>query len=201
MGKRAGCLVIDADGHVIERPEMWTRYVDAEFRDRAPRFVQDENGAAAQRIGDGLTGRLAVEMSSRVERASMDEIAARTGGWDPAVRLTDMDGESIDIAVLFPSMSFFVCEVADAQLDAALCRAYNTWLSDYCATAPDRLYGVALLPLQDVSAAVRELERCVDGYGFRGAFFRPNPGAPSRPPRCACPRPARRLLRAGGRPP
>ena len=69
MGDRAGCLVIDADGHVIERAEMWAKYVEAEYRDRAPRFVQDENGAAAQRIGDGLTGRLAVEMSSRVERS------------------------------------------------------------------------------------------------------------------------------------
>ena len=67
MGDKAGCLVIDADGHVIERPEMWAEYVEAEHRERAPRFVQDENGGVAQRIGEGLTGRLAVEMSSRVE--------------------------------------------------------------------------------------------------------------------------------------
>lgn len=177
MSERTGCTVIDADGHVIERPEMWSEYVEPAYRDRAPRFVQDENGGIGQLIGDGLTGRLAVEMSSRVTRATMDEIAARTGGWDPKVRLGDMDAEGIDRAMLFPSMSFFVCEVADPQLDAALCRAYNNWLADYCATDPGRLYGIALLPLQDVEASIRELERCVDGFGFRGAFFRPNPYA------------------------
>ena len=177
MSERTGCLVIDADGHVIERPDMWAEYVEPEFLGRAPRMVADENGHGAQLIGDGLTGRIAVEVSSRVERATIDEIGARTGGWDPKVRLQDMDAEGIDIAVLFPSMSFFVCEVADPELDAALCRAYNNWLSDYCATSRDRLAGVALLPLQDVDASVTELERCVERFGFRGAFFRPNPYA------------------------
>ncbi len=177
MSERAGCLVVDADGHVIERAEMWAEYVEPRFRERAPRFVVDENGKGAQLIGDGLTGRLAVEVSSRVEQASIEEIGARTGGWDPKVRLQDMDSEGIDVAVLFPSMSFFVCEAADPELDAALCRAYNNWLADYCATARDRLYGVALLPLQDVAASLSELERCAESFRFRAAFFRPNPYA------------------------
>jgi predicted TIM-barrel fold metal-dependent hydrolase len=38
-----------------------------------------------------------------------------------------------------------------------------------------RLIGVALLPLVDVPAAVRELERATTRLGFRGAFCRPNP--------------------------
>ena len=177
MSERTGCLVVDADGHVIERPEMWAQYVEPAYRDRVPRFVLDENGKAGQLIGDSMTGRIAVEVSSRVERATLDEIGARTGGWDPKVRLQDMDAEGIDVAVLFPSMSFFVCEAADPELDAALCRAYNDWLADYCGAARDRLFGVALLPLQDVAASVRELERAATRHGFRGAFFRPNPYA------------------------
>ncbi len=78
MSERVGCKVVDADGHVIERPEMWTEYVEPAYRDRAPRFVQDENGGLAQRIGDGLAGRLAVEMSSRVTVASMPDEQAPT---------------------------------------------------------------------------------------------------------------------------
>jgi hypothetical protein len=42
--------------------------------------VLDEHGKGAQLIGDGLTGRIAVEVSSRVEQATMAEIGARTGG-------------------------------------------------------------------------------------------------------------------------
>ena len=60
MSQRLGHIVVDADSHVIERPEMWAEYVEPKFRDRAPRFVVDENGKAAQMIGDGLTGRIAV---------------------------------------------------------------------------------------------------------------------------------------------
>ena len=176
MSERTGHPVVDADGHVIELPDMWAEYLEPEYRDRAPRFVQDEHGRTAQLIGDGLTGRLAVEMSER-SQAGMDTVAARTGGWDPKIRLQDMDAEGIDMAVLFPSMSFFVCEVADPELDAVLCRAYNDWLADYCAAARDRLFGVALLPLQDVDASVRELERTAERHDFRGAFFRPNPYA------------------------
>ena len=143
MGERTGYPVVDADGHVIERPDLWAEYVEPEYRDRAPRFVREERGGMAQRIGDGLTGRLAVEMRER-SQVGIEGVARRTGGWDPKVRLEDMDAEGIDVAMLFPSMSFFVCEVADPGLDAALCRAYNDWLADYCKTARDRLYGIPL---------------------------------------------------------
>jgi len=176
MSERTGYQVIDADGHVVELPSMWEEYVEPAYRHRAPRFVQDERGVAAQLIGDGLTGRLAVELSER-SAAGLEAVAQRTGGWDPQARLRDMDAEGIDLAMLFPSMSFFVCEAAEPELDAALCRAYNNWLADYCGAARDRLYGVALLPLQDVDASVRELERTVEAFGFRAAFFRPNPYA------------------------
>jgi hypothetical protein len=30
--------IIDADGHVMEPPDMWQRYIDPALRGRAPRF-------------------------------------------------------------------------------------------------------------------------------------------------------------------
>ena len=175
MSEQAGCAVIDADGHVVELPTIWPEYLDPAFRDRAPRFGLDESGRAGIRVGDAWTGRLGVELT----RATSGGIgrAALAGGWDPKQRLVDMDAEGIDAAVLFPSMAFFFCETSDLALDAALCRAYNDWLADYCRPAPDRLFGVTLLPLRDVELSVRELERATERHGFRGAFFRPNPYA------------------------
>ena len=29
--------VIDADGHVLEPPDLWERYIDSEFRHQAPK--------------------------------------------------------------------------------------------------------------------------------------------------------------------
>ena len=34
MSERTGCLVVDADGHVIEPTRLWWDYLDPEFRSR-----------------------------------------------------------------------------------------------------------------------------------------------------------------------
>ncbi len=36
--------VIDADGHILEPLDLWDKYIDPKFRDRAPRIVKGENG-------------------------------------------------------------------------------------------------------------------------------------------------------------
>ena len=59
----------------------------------------------------------------------------------------------------------------------ALARAYNDWLASYCAADPRRLFGAALLPLQDPGAAADELRRAVTELGFVAGFVRPNPCA------------------------
>jgi predicted TIM-barrel fold metal-dependent hydrolase len=40
-----------------------------------------------------------------------------------------------------------ICAWCRAELAAAVCRAYNRWLADYCKPYPDRLFGVAMLPM------------------------------------------------------
>ncbi len=176
MSDIAGHRVVDADGHVVELPNLWTEYLEARYRDRAPRLILDEHGRPCQLLDDKIVARHAMLLTIGPE-ANFDGIRRRPGGWDPKLRLEDMDSEGIDVAMLFPSLSFYVCEAEDPKLDAALCRAYNDWLADYCRASPDRLLGVALLPLRDLDAAVRELERATERLGFRGAFFRPNPYA------------------------
>ena len=37
-------LVVDADGHVVEPPEMLNEYIEPKFRDRIPKYVKDEKG-------------------------------------------------------------------------------------------------------------------------------------------------------------
>ena len=52
--------VINSDGHTIEPPDMWERYVPKKFHDRIPRLVKDEKGgdaaAAAAAMGGGGMG-------------------------------------------------------------------------------------------------------------------------------------------------
>jgi uncharacterized protein len=176
MSESSRLAVVDADGHVTEPISMWSDYVEKPFRERAPRPALDERGRPCQLLDDRIVMRHAMLLTFGPD---YDLAAGRIqpGGWDPHARLRDMDAEGIDVAVLFPSIGFYVFESPDPPLVSALCRAYNNWLADYCRAAPDRLIGVALLPLLDVDESIRELERATEKLGFRGAFFRPNPHA------------------------
>ena len=88
-----------------------------------------------------------------------------------------MDAEGIDTAVLFPSRGLFAHakEYDDDRLAAAVSRAYNNWLVEFCAHAPDRMYGAAMVPVQDVAAAVAEAKRARQELGFKAVFIRPIP--------------------------
>ena len=54
-----------------------------------------------------------------------------------------MDAEGIDRMFLYPSKGLYAASVEDldGRLSAAICRAYNRWLHDFCAVGPDRLLG------------------------------------------------------------
>jgi predicted TIM-barrel fold metal-dependent hydrolase len=91
--------------------------------------------------------------------------------------MADMDSEGIDQAVLYPTIALYAAAIDDPAAAVAVARAYNDWLAGYCAHAPHRLFGAALLPLQDPAAAVDELRRAVTELGFPAAFVRPNPCA------------------------
>ena len=60
-------------------------------------------------------------------------------------------------------------------LGAAICRAYNSWLSEYCSRDPSRLKGIALVPVYDPPQAVAELRRAKQELGMAGFMWRPNP--------------------------
>ena len=168
--------VVDADGHVTEPMSLWTDYVEPGYRERAPRPVLDERGRPCMLLDGRLVMRHAMLLTLGPDY-DVGGTKFHAGGWDPQARLRDMDSEGIDLAVLFPSVAFYLPETSDAALMAALCRGYNDWLADYCRAAPSRLFGVAMLPLADIDASIRELERATEKLGFRGAFVRPNPYA------------------------
>ena len=62
----------------------------------------------------------------------------------------------------------------DPGLGAAIASAYTNWMYDFCQADPRRLYGVAMIAVQDIELAVQEVRRAVEKLGFRGIFIRPN---------------------------
>src|ERR1700723_3059509 len=176
--------VIDADGHILEPLDLWDHYIDPAFRGRAPRIVKGENGKERlvieeHAVGDGQRGigRIGAVGARQgiVEGDTMAYKDGKPGGFDPHHRIPDMDADGIDAAFLYPSLGLFSGAIQDPELAAATCRGYNRWLADYCSPYPDRLFGVAMLPMQNVEMAIREMRYAREKLGFRGVFLRPNP--------------------------
>jgi predicted TIM-barrel fold metal-dependent hydrolase len=85
-------------------------------------------------------------------------------------RLAAMDTQEIDTAVLFPTTGLGIGRVREPQFQAALCRAYNDFISDYCKASP-RLKAVANLPVNDPAECARELNRAVTKLGLCGGML------------------------------
>jgi predicted TIM-barrel fold metal-dependent hydrolase len=162
---------------------LWNDYMDPDFRHRAPKLVIDKDGKERLLVEDqvlgsqqgmgGIGGVGARQGVVSAEMMSYEE--GRPGGFDPHKRIPDMDLDGIDAAFLYPSMGLFAGAVHDPQLASALCRAYNRWLADYCKPYPDRLFGIAMLPMQSIDHAIAEMRFARRDLGFRGGFIRPNP--------------------------
>jgi len=84
-----------------------------------------------------------------------------------------MDRDRVDAEVLYPTPRLAQGVVAntDAAFHLALVRAYNDWLSDYVAHAPDRFGGLALLPNRGAEHAVAEIDRVWGRRGIRGVLL------------------------------
>jgi len=166
---------IDVDGHVREADDLWERYLEPAFRDRAPTVERVPNGQLLFRLEGDRYHRKPDESPFRIKNDASPANPDRGLATDPKDRLRAMDEDGIDCGMLFPSAGLYLPSVEDTAFAAALCRAYNNWLSDYRATDTRRLMGVGVIPTQDIAAAVQETKRVVQELGFKGVFVRPNP--------------------------
>jgi predicted TIM-barrel fold metal-dependent hydrolase len=96
----------------------------------------------------------------------------RPGNFEPGARLQDMDLDGVHAQVIYPSVTLRGAKVYsdDPEMQVACVRAYNDWLADFCAYAPDRLFGLGIIPTVGIAAAVAEFEHCLE-RGLRGAVI------------------------------
>ena len=176
-----GFKVFDSDMHIMEPPDLWQRYIAEEFRSIAPRGrtsdnVRDlglifPNGEPNGRRTSGTPHR------GRNYERNQEIYRDHSGrGWTAEVQLEAMDVEGIDVAVLFPSraLSVLTYPERDRRFAAALARAYNDWLFDFCQSDTTRLLGAGMISVYDLGDAIEETQRVVEDLGFRAVFLRSN---------------------------
>src|SRR5260370_17686913 len=151
--------VIDSDGHVLEPVEVWECYIGPDYRDKDPEYFIDEHGKEMMWFigrafpgfdGIGSAGAIDVVRGGKDSVKDMKYTEGRKGGFDPHARIADLDLDGIDAVFLYPTMGLWMGAIEEPNLAGACFRAYNRWMADFCKPYPDRLFGVAMLPMQSV---------------------------------------------------
>jgi uncharacterized protein len=174
---RSSYRLISSDGHVVEPPNVWIERVPAKYRDRCPRIERFPEGDAwivegvADPINFGWNACAGNDPKSMTGWARYDEI--RRGCFDPAARLDEQDEDGVDGEILYPTprLSQAVFANRDVDFHVACIQAYNDWLSEFVAYAPDRFGGAILLPNFGADLAVAEFDRVWGRPGMRTAVI------------------------------
>ena len=181
-----GMKVLDSDMHLMEPVDLWDRYIDSRFKSIAPRGLTSENvrdlrmahpDGRAWGVYRANGTRSGAPNRGRNFNRNQDTYRDHSErNWTAEVQLEAMDIEGIDVAVLYPTRGLNVLSEPNMESNfaAALARAYNNWLYDFCEKDPARLLGAGMISTFDVKDAVNEARRCVKELGFRAVFLRSN---------------------------
>jgi len=170
-------LSISADSHIVEPGDCYVGRIDPRFRDRAPVGVTDDKAGAVMDVDCGRSrvplgflsaaGRPA-ELLNLQHRVDWDGLYP--GGHDPKARLLEQDRDGVSAEVLYPSIGMLLCNHPDADYKKACFDAYNLWLSEFVAVAPDRLVGLGQTALRSPGEGISDLERMKE-LGLRGVMI------------------------------
>ena len=140
-------IALDADGHVHEENILYTDYLDPAFRPDTDGWALNADKNRRFIVNGGEHPPFPKEIFVRKPMPTENRIKV-------------LDKERIRLAVLFPSAAL-VAEYLEPGFAAAMMRAYNSWMSDWCRPHADRLKFAASVALFDVDEAICEARRAV----------------------------------------
>ncbi|MPZ14020.1 MAG: amidohydrolase family protein [Chloroflexi bacterium] len=157
--------LVSGDSHLQVPADFWTDRLPQRYRDLAPRRVKIGGGGEAIVAADGskyfgATGSYAGHSPEDFDPTAAFDYDKAVGSGPPAQRLREQDRDGVDAELLFPGTSAtHGIRVKESDAYLAMVRGYNEYLADYCAEAPDRLFGVGLIPSAEIDVKIAEMER------------------------------------------
>jgi uncharacterized protein len=148
---------IDADGHVVENDRALLDFLPPPYKGREdllsfPFFpTLDGFHRQALRVVDGK-GRYVAQGSLKEWKDFLDE-------------------DEIEWSVLYPTAGLTFGLIRDKDWACAIAQGYNNYLSEVFLKQEKRLRGMALIPLQSIPEAVKELRRAVKELNMVGAIL------------------------------
>ena len=104
--------LMDSDMHIIEPPDLWERYIDPAFKDRAPKGWPGHENPSVLEVEGTVYPKSASQPTAHYQ-SMYDKVSGRytnaiARGYDAVSQLEGMDMEGIDVAVLFPTRAEIV---------------------------------------------------------------------------------------------
>jgi predicted TIM-barrel fold metal-dependent hydrolase len=154
-------VVITGDTHAGAPIDAYREYLDPEWRDEFDAWRAAYRNPSKQHLG-----------------------AKKSKSWDSAQRMRDLESDGVVAEVIFPNTvppfydtAFHVSPTPGPEQYPrwqAGIRAHNRWLADFCAQAPGRRAGIGLIHLNDLDAAIQDVE-WIARNGLRGGVLLPLP--------------------------
>jgi predicted TIM-barrel fold metal-dependent hydrolase len=175
-------LVISADDHIVEPPDMFTRHMPAKFAEQAPRVVVKNDGTEMW-LYDGVEipniglNAVAGKPPREFSRDPVNFADMRMGAWDVDSRIADMDIDGVYASLNFPSFltgfggGRLQNTTNDRDLALATTRAWNDWhIEDWTGAYPHRLIPCQIAWLHDPETAAADVVANRE-RGFRALSF------------------------------
>ena len=149
-----GFKILDSDMHVFEPHDLYLKYMNPKWGDRIPRGEpRKKHGQIKFTLADGKP--LRPSGTQVLAATSPKPVAGETSPGETEVahryekplrrdynatsQLEAMDEEGLDVAVLFRTFPLHCDDSLEAEYANDLCRAWNSWMADFCKENPQRL--------------------------------------------------------------
>ena len=151
-------MIISADCHAGAQPATYREYLPQKLRSAYDDWQAQFEKEMAERAGTFYD-----EEAEDARNKDESVMAAIEGEWNPTVRVEQLEADGIAGEIIFPQMAPFGGGLlqyrtpVDTKQNLEGNRAYNRWLADLCNANPGRHAGVALVTVEDIDVAVKDV--------------------------------------------
>ena len=141
-----GLPVFDGDGHVLENETEIEKYYEGDF-------------VGSRRL-EGMTIFPSLDGWSRSMIVKEGDEGRKHWHTDAALWGEMLEVIGCEGSVLYPTSALAYGIMQSIEFQTATCIAYNNWLEGEYTSKDDRLFGVGLIPFNDIDAGKKEIIRC-----------------------------------------
>ena len=180
--------VVDADSHMTERHDLFTKRAPKGFEDKVPHVEQIDGmdmwvieGVTFGKAGSGGTidpaGKKHPFRDSQGGTWGINDV--HPAAWDPEERLRLMDQLGIESQIIYPNAiglggQNVYKSVKDPTILRLCVELYNDAMAEVQEESGNRLVPMPIMPAWDIDGCVREAQRCA-AMGYRGVNMTAHP--------------------------